>query len=437
MAQALAYAHSLGVVHRDIKPENILLSREHALVTDFGIARAITEAGGDRLTETGLAVGTAAYMIPEQAAAERRLDGRTDIYSLGCVLYEMLAGQTPFVGPSVQAVIARKLTDPVPPLRTVRESVPATLHQIVHKALARAPAERFATAASFAVALAHVKAETTESLAQPAARSGHRSWSRTFRKLRVLISVGAVTALIGLGGYFWSRESKEDWSREVALPQATKLNGQGRLYQAFRLLRRAETHLGDDPMVRDLLVEWSGPVNVTTTPSGARVYVRDFFDPPDSADLLGSSPLKVRLPLGHLVWKISAPDFETRELLAWTRYRDLEFRLWPVAEARLGMVRVENGGFSLPWTEPVELENYWIDKYEVTNSDFMKFVTAGGYHKQQYWKQPFVKDKRAISWNHARRMLHDRTGRPGPGTWELGTYPEGRSGLPGGRSELV
>jgi hypothetical protein len=153
VADALAYAHGHGVVHRDIKPENILLSDGHALVADFGIARAITEAAGDRLTETGLAVGTATYMSPEQAAAEPRLDGRSDIYSLGCVLYEMLAGGPPFSGPSAQAIIARKLTDPVPPLRTVRESVPLALHQAVHKALARSPADRFATAAQFAEAL--------------------------------------------------------------------------------------------------------------------------------------------------------------------------------------------------------------------------------------------------------------------------------------------
>ncbi len=117
VADALSYAHNHDVVHRDIKPENILLSSGHALVADFGIARAITAAGGDRLTQTGLSIGTPAYMSPEQAAGEATVDGRSDIYSLGCVLYEMLAGEPPHTGPNAQAIIAKRLTEPVRSLR--------------------------------------------------------------------------------------------------------------------------------------------------------------------------------------------------------------------------------------------------------------------------------------------------------------------------------
>jgi serine/threonine-protein kinase len=154
VAQALAYAHSLGVVHRDVKPENILLTGEHAVVADFGIARAISAAGGETLTETGLAIGTAAYMSPEQAAADPRLDGRSDIYALGCVVYEMLAGQPPFTGPSAQAVVARHTLDPVPPLRTLRKTVPVSVEQAVLRALEKHPADRFRTAMEFAQSLA-------------------------------------------------------------------------------------------------------------------------------------------------------------------------------------------------------------------------------------------------------------------------------------------
>ncbi len=152
-ADALSYAHSLGVIHRDIKPENILFQAGHALVSDFGIARAITAAGGDRLTETGIAIGSPAYMSPEQAGGERQPDGRSDLYSLACVLYEMLAGMPPYTGPTAQAVIARRLTDPVPPLRTVRETVPVAVEQAVMKALAKVPADRFPSASAFAEAL--------------------------------------------------------------------------------------------------------------------------------------------------------------------------------------------------------------------------------------------------------------------------------------------
>jgi serine/threonine-protein kinase len=159
VAEALAYAHSHGVVHRDVKPENILLSGETVLVADFGIARALSVAGGENLTETGIAVGTPFYMSPEQAAGERQIDGRSDVYGLGCVVYEMLAGGPPFSGPSAQAILARHALDPVPPLRTIRPELPAAVDQAVGKALAKAPADRFATSADFSEALAHLDAQ--------------------------------------------------------------------------------------------------------------------------------------------------------------------------------------------------------------------------------------------------------------------------------------
>jgi tRNA A-37 threonylcarbamoyl transferase component Bud32/TolB-like protein/tetratricopeptide (TPR) repeat protein len=160
VAGALAYAHSRGVVHRDIKPENILLACGGAaggpplpLVADFGIARAVDASGGERLTETGLALGTPAYMSPEQAAGGGRLDGRSDIYALGCVAYEMLAGAPPFTGSTAQAIMARHAVDPVPRLRTVRTSIPPAVELAVERALAKVPADRFATADEFGDAL--------------------------------------------------------------------------------------------------------------------------------------------------------------------------------------------------------------------------------------------------------------------------------------------
>src|SRR2546426_1033286 len=153
VASALSYAHGHDVVHRDIKPENILLSGGEAVVADFGIARAITQAGGTRLTETGIPVGTPAYMSPEQASGGGPIDGRSDIYSLACVLYEMLAGEPPYTGPSAQVVIAKRFTDPVPSVRRLRETVPPAVDAAITRALAKAPVDRFVTAAQFAEAL--------------------------------------------------------------------------------------------------------------------------------------------------------------------------------------------------------------------------------------------------------------------------------------------
>jgi len=153
VADGLEYAHRHGVVHRDIKPENILLEAGHAVLTDFGIARAIAVVEGETLTATGIAVGTPAYMSPEQAAGEKDLDGRSDLYSLGCVLYEMLAGQPPFVGPTIESVVHQHLSAEPRPVTALRGAAPAVVDRALIRVLGKAPADRFRTAAEFAAAL--------------------------------------------------------------------------------------------------------------------------------------------------------------------------------------------------------------------------------------------------------------------------------------------
>jgi TolB-like protein len=162
-ADALEYAHELGVIHRDIKPENILIDDGHAMVVDFGIARAAAEAGDEKLTQTGITLGTPHYMSPEQGMADRNLDRRSDVYSLGCVLYEMLAGQPPFAGSTAHAVIARHAMGQVPPLTIVRPTVSVQLEAVVMRALAKVPADRFQTAHEFAEALRHPEREMQQS----------------------------------------------------------------------------------------------------------------------------------------------------------------------------------------------------------------------------------------------------------------------------------
>ena len=138
VARALGYAHARNVVHRDIKPENILLAGGEAVVADFGIAKAIQAAGGESLTETGMAIGTPWYMSPEQATGSHEVDGRTDVYALGCMLYETLGGEPPYTGSTPQAIVARKLAEPVPSLRVLRETVSPALEDVILQALARA-----------------------------------------------------------------------------------------------------------------------------------------------------------------------------------------------------------------------------------------------------------------------------------------------------------
>ena len=153
VASALDYAHRRGVIHRDIKPENILLHEGQALVADFGIALAVSVAGGTRMTETGMSLGTPHYMSPEQAMGERTLDARTDLYALGCVCYEMLLGEPPFTGPTAQAIVAKVMTEKPASIVARRDRVPAAVEEAVLTALEKLPADRFATAAAFAACL--------------------------------------------------------------------------------------------------------------------------------------------------------------------------------------------------------------------------------------------------------------------------------------------
>ena len=152
-AGALDYAHQHDVVHRDIKPENILLQNGHAVVADFGIARVMRRTGAEWTTAAGMAVGSPAYMSPEQASGERQIDGRSDIYSLASVVFEMISGQAPFTGPTAQSIIAQRMTIPPRPIRSLRPEVPSGLEAAIAKALERAPADRFRTAAEFGAAL--------------------------------------------------------------------------------------------------------------------------------------------------------------------------------------------------------------------------------------------------------------------------------------------
>jgi serine/threonine-protein kinase len=209
VASALSYAHEHGIVHRDIKPENVLLAGggREAVVTDFGIARAVSAAGGNDLTGAGVAIGTPAYMSPEQASAATTIDGRSDIYSLGCLLYEMLVGHPPFSGGSQQEVLVRHTMDPVPTITAGRAAVSVPLQRVVYRALAKSPADRYATAAKFAEAL--------DAAATGAESHGGRDW-----RWGVRAAVALVTLVLGVvaARHWWPRSVKLDERVVAVLP---------------------------------------------------------------------------------------------------------------------------------------------------------------------------------------------------------------------------
>src|SRR5215467_680219 len=198
VADALSYAHARGVVHRDIKPENIMLEAGHAVVTDFGIAKAVSGAGGETLTQTGMAIGTPSYMSPEQAAGDGELDGRSDLYALGCVLYEMLAGQPPFTGPTVESVVHQHLVADPRPISLLRPAVPAGVVAALQRALAKAPADRFNPVALFSEAIRPGASAPTP--ATVPSDPAHRS--------RAVVVIGAIVLIAVVTGFaLWRRLS--------------------------------------------------------------------------------------------------------------------------------------------------------------------------------------------------------------------------------------
>jgi serine/threonine-protein kinase len=270
VASALDYAHRHGVIHRDLKPENILLHEGQPVVADFGIALAVANAGGNRITQTGLSLGTPQYMSPEQATGDRAIDGRTDIYSLAAMLYEMLGGDPPHTGSTAQAIIARVLTDKPRSVRANRDMVPAHVDAALERGLAKLPADRFATAREFSEALTGSRSAAFAVGGMAASQTDHDvrfTITLPKEKIRVMARWAAVGAIVGVGAWGWLRPQgtarterarftvmlpdslrlREDLGgQNVALsPDGSQLvyaggSGQGQLY--LRPLNELESH---------------------------------------------------------------------------------------------------------------------------------------------------------------------------------------------------
>jgi formylglycine-generating enzyme required for sulfatase activity/dienelactone hydrolase len=449
VAEALAYAHEQGVIHRDIKPENILLQDGHALVADFGIARAVSAAETDSLTETGLAIGTPVYMSPEQGAGNPTIDGRSDLYSLGCVLYEMLGGETPYLGSTPQAVIAKKLSDPIPRVSVIRETVPPTVEAALVKALAKMPVDRFLTARHFAHALtiptpvpSAPQPAAVEPPAVTAAPEPERArTARRWRRPAVLVPAGVAVLALAFGGVRYAQHRADvRWATEEALPEIERLieaNDVWRnLTEPYHLAVEAEAVLGDDPALAELFRQVARTIDVRTEPSGASVYFKEYEHPEDEWTLLGVTPLEdMRVPIGIFRWKVEKPGFDT-VLAAASTWNvggtddllvpyDFVRTLDAEGSAPPGMVRV-------PATEtPVgPLGDFFIGRYEVTNHEYKDFVDAGGYRNPDFWKHPFEEEGRVLARDEAMRRFVDQSGLPGPATWLGGAYPEGEGDYP-------
>ena len=431
--RALSAAHQAGIVHRDIKPENIMVRPDGLLkVLDFGIATYSEGAGGRTAREalvrtgTGAVIGTTAYMSPEQARG-LEVDARADVWSFGCVLYEMLAGRAAFGGDTPSDTIAAVL-EHEPDWRALPEAVPAGVRRLLRECLKKDPDGRLRD-----ISLAGVELE--EALAADRSRPVAPVRGMALRRRRnAVAAVVVVLTLAGLAAW-WIRGAGPRWARDVALPEIARLAEQEDDYHAFLLARQAQLRLPGDATLRRFWIDHTFPLTVETVPPGASVLMKPYREVQARWEPLGRTPLKaVRVPFTNLRLRIEREGFEPLEVASDFSgpMRVRRFTLDEKAKAPKGMVRVPGGSLESRGLSPVELGDFWLDRFEVTNRQYKEFVDKGGYRSPEHWREPFVKDARLLAWEEAIRLFRDSTGRPGPATWELGTYRDGQADFPVG-----
>jgi predicted Ser/Thr protein kinase len=443
IADGLAAAHRQQVTHRDLKPDNIMIDGDgRPKILDFGLAKlgaivsppspdAPTELKNTTTTQHGSLLGTAAYMSPEQAQG-KPVDQRSDVFSFGVVLYEMASGQRPFVGDNTVSTLTAILRDTPAPVSTVAPSAPKPLDRIVGRCLEKDPARRYADASG-------VRDDLRALADRPAAKPAKRS---------ALLAVAAVLAVaLGVAGVFWAKSSSRGrWVRDEALPQlegiVDRIQGlqEGReSWDAYVLARKIEEVAPKEPLLERLRPRFVREIGITSEPPGASVYAR-YYDEPDAPPILiGTTPMdKARYPLGFTRIHLELPGKEPIDDVIWNLSlagKSWDYRFHDPGEVPDGMSWIPAGSSPLyiPGLDdlaPEPTTAFLMDRHEVTNGEYKKFVDAGGYADPKYWTEPFVDGASTLSQKDAMARFVDRTGRPGPSTWEIGTFPEGHESYP-------
>ncbi len=509
VCNAVQHAHQKGIIHRDIKPSNVLVtlhdSKPVVKVIDFGVAKAINQRLTERTLFTKFAqlVGTPMYMSPEQAELSGLdVDTRTDVYSLGVLLYELMTGVTPFdkkrlseAGYDEVRRIIREEDPPKPStkINTLGDSATnISMHRrmepkrlsawlkgdvdwIVMRALEKERTRRYETAKDLASdILRHLSHEPVDA-SPPSLPYRTRKFVRRHR-IGVAATTAAVlfVALLVSAGWHVSRAELEKratqaekalidrklrdqerenadrlaqearkreesdkerqlaerhardlkWLMEEALPDIETLKNAQRWQEAFQLAQRAREKFPDDKRVQQAALDVTCAWSVVTDPPGAAVQWKPYEDVDAPWQTLGTTPLeRVSLARGFYRWTVTRDGFEPTEGCAGPQDVNLRLVLDRPDPARAGMVHVRA---SLSEREV----DFWIDKHEVTNAAFKRFVDAGGYQDQKYWKHPFYTDGHEIPWDEAMKKFMDSSGQAGPRIWKDGACPEGEEDFP-------
>ena len=437
MADALAAAHAAGIVHRDLKPSNLMLTATGSVkVLDFGIAKIETAETVTKLTGEGSTLGTAAYMSPEQAAGEV-VDARSDLWSLGVVTHEMLAGRRPFDGTNALAIINAVLTTTPAPIRALRPDVPGQLEDDRQPDHGADRDRRTITAADVRDLASACHAQLSSGALPPVARS------RTSR--RVQLAAAAIALAVVAGGIAWwaQRNSKVRWARQEALPEIIRLADADKFDDAYTLAQQAQPYIPDDPLLAEQIRGIVRRAVVDSDPAGADVFYRPYGRSDEPWRPLGKTPIAgATVPRGLLHWKGQLAGHEIAEDVGpgpFASTANIRFTLFPPDKVPTGMVRIASPSptfqIAMPTLEhlsAVQLPDYWIDRHEVTNRAFKRFVDDGGYRRAELWREPFLKDGRTLTFDEAMKHFRDATGQPGPAEWEQGTYAAGQDEYPVG-----